>query len=402
MRPTSVFSKVCAFLLASLLIASCTFPATTSEDFQLYFGRPQDGDVIMLGESFQLLANGLSTAGEVSRVLYFVDGRVVAEAPNTAGTTIVTSYTWTPAAAGQYTLQLAAQRGSQYAYSEVLRVCVLPFQIAPGHPFDIYAHGYQGDCQLPERSAAARPGTPTVTLANANPASLTYVPFFYETCPEQTRFVDFQLNLDDPNDDIVFAAIAINIAPAQAGRINAETTLAMTRLEHVPAPAKIYIGYLDLRIFLARSLTNPETSLGLDGELRWTARAFGRDGEILLEEGPFSIPAVPVSCDGTLATPAALPVEPALTGLPEITVTLETLPQPTFTPQLTATPASARDCPPGTYYSEITQKCYQVAIPTATLKPNQPEEQNSCSQYDSYNACVAAGCSYNLNTKTCE
>lgn len=402
MRPTSVFPKVCAFLLASLLIASCTFPATTSEDFQLYFGRPQDGDVIMLGESFQLLANGLSTAGEVSRVLYFVDGRVVAEAPNTAGTTIVTSYTWTPAAAGQYTLQLAAQRGSQYAYSEVLRVCVLPFQIAPGHPFDIYAHGHQGDCQLPERSAAARPGVPAVTLANANPASLTYVPFFYETCPEQTRFVDFQFNLDDPNDDIVFAAIAINIAPAQAGRINAETTLAMTRLEHVPAPAKTYIGYLDLHIFLARSLTNPETSLGLDGELRWTARAFGRDGEILLEEGPFSIPAVPVPCDATLATPAALPVEPALTGLPEITVTLETLPQPTFTPQLTATPASARDCPPGTYYSEITQKCYQVAIPTATLKPNQPEEQNSCSQYDSYNACVAAGCSYNLNTKTCE
>lgn len=399
MQPTRTFSKVCAFLLASLLIASCTFPTTTSDDFQLHFGRPQDGDVIMLGESFQLLANGLSTAGDVSRVLYFVDGRVVAEAPNTAGTTIVTSYTWTPPDAGQYTLQLAAQRGSQYAYSEVLRVCVLPFQIAPGHPFDIYAHGYQGDCQLPERSAAARPGTPAISLANANPARLTYVPFFYETCSEQTRFVDFQLNLDDPNDDIVFAAISVAIDPALGGRINAETTLAMTRLEHVPAPAKIYIGTLDLHIFLVRSLTNPETSLGLDGELRWTARAFGRDGEILLEEGPFSIPVVPVLCDGTSTAPL---VEPALTVFPEIAVTLETLPQPTFTPQLTATPASARDCPSGTYYSEITQKCYQIAIPTATLKANRPGEQNSCSQYDSYNACVAAGCSYNFNTKTCE
>lgn len=390
----SFIHQTCIFLIG-IVITACTMPTTTAEDIEVRFGRPRSGDVIMVGESFNLLANGASSGGAVSRVLFFANGILVGEAPNLAGETIVAQYEWTPEEPGQYTLQFSAQRGSQYHYSETINVCVLPFQIAPGHPIDIYAHGYDGDCVIPTRSASTLPGDPTTTTVSASPDPLTYVPLYYEYCESQTRFVNFKFYIDDPADEVVFTVIDIRMDPAFFGRISGETTLALTRIATVPPSTKQFAGSMDLHIFLTRSFAVPETGEGMSGNLIWRARAFNREGEIVLEEGPFTIPVTPVTCEATiLATSTSTPT-----------------PTPTFTsePQFTATPASALDCPSGTYYSDVTQKCYPIALPTATKKGNNDNNDSggggnviTCSQYDSASTCQAVGCSYNYTTKTCE
>lgn len=378
------------FIIFLIALTSCTFPASASDTLQVYVARPVSGDVIMLGERFDFLANGLSTAGDVSRVLFFANGSLVGEADNAAGETISTSVRWEPPAVGEYQLQVAAQRGSEYFYSETVTVCVLPFQIAPGHPTDIYAHGFEGECVIPARSPAAVAGSPEATTASASPNPLTYIPGYFESCREMTRFVNFKFYIDDPNDDVVFTSIAINLAQALMGRISGEATLALTRVGDEAPHTKLYAGRLDLHTYLERSFVDPASGEALPGDLIWSARAFGRDGSIVLEEGPFVIPVTPVGCDNLPLAPAAIE-----TLLPE--------PLVTFEPQPTATPATAADCPPGTYFSDITNKCYQVALPTATPKENPSGgSQNTCSQYDSANACISAGCTYDYDSKSCK
>jgi hypothetical protein len=255
----------------------------------------------MVGESFDLLANGSSATGGVSRVLFFANGVLIGEAENRASDSIVASHRWTPTEAGQYTLQFAAQHGSEYIYSSTINVCVLPFQIAPGHPTDIYAHGYEGDCVIPERAASILSGEPTTETASASPNPLTYVPtIYYDSCRDETRFVNFKFYINDPGDDIVFASIAINMNPAYFGRISGEATLALTNIGTGTPSTKMFAGGMDVHIFLERSFSIPETGEGESGELIWSARGFNRSGEILLEEGPFIIPVTPINCDGTL------------------------------------------------------------------------------------------------------
>ena len=83
------------------------------------------------------------------------------------------------------------------------------------------------------------------------------------------------------------------------GRISGETTLALTHIGDSPPNTKLFTGGIDMHIFLERSLSDLETGEGLSGNLSLTARAFGRDGSIIIEEGPFTIPVTPVSCEGT-------------------------------------------------------------------------------------------------------
>jgi hypothetical protein len=321
-------------LLISLLLGGCVFPETISDDIEVHFGRPAGGDVIMLGESMQLLANGESTAGDVSRVQFYVNGAQVGDRPNAYGAQIVVEMTWTPPAAGEYTLQLAAQRGREHAYSAPVKVCVLPFQIAPGHPVDIYAHGYDGDCSIPDRAASAIPGSPSLNRTSPSASSLTYVPNFFDTCPDQTRILQFKIYIDDPHDDVVFAAISLVVSPAFFGRISSEATLALTHLSGVAPNTKLFFGGMDVHIWLARSLTDPATGEGMDGTLNWTVRGFGRDGSTLINEGPFGIPVTPVNCDGSAAALAAP----------------------------TSTPASALDCPSGTYFAPVTNRCIAIQM----------------------------------------
>ncbi len=65
------------------------------------------------------------------------------------------------------------------------------------------------------------------------------------------------------------------------------------------------------------------------------------------------------------------------------------------TPAFTSTPASARDCPSGTFFAEQTHKCIPVQI--ETVKPG----HGGCSQYDNASACTSNGCSWDKPSSTC-
>ena len=452
MKLSKVIFHIGFVLVFGLSVGGCTFPVTESDDFDIHFVRPGNGDVIMVGESFQLAARGSSTAGEVSRILYFANGVLIGEElDRIAGTNILADHMWTPTEPGQYTLQLAAQRGSEYAYSSTVNVCVLPFQIAPGHPFDIYAHGYEGDCVIPERASSVLSGEPTTETASASPDPLTYVPTIYyeDSCGDETRFVNFKFYVNDPSDDIVFAAIAISMNPAYFGRISGETTLALTNIGTRAPNTKMFAGGMNLHIFLERSFSIPETGEGESGELEWSARGFSRSGEILLEAGPFIIPVTPVSCDGSL------PIIPIVT-FPVPTFASEAQLIPTFSiPSIPSIFTLSRDAVcragPSLDYKIAEYLSNGVKVPVqarsadsiwlVVLLPNgvrcwvssqlgtldgdpnllpvedappiiatatqseqgQPNETSVvCSQYTTDNSCNAAGCSYNYVTKTCE
>jgi hypothetical protein len=365
----------------AFLAAACTFPVTTSDDIEVHIARPASGDVIMLGESVQFLANGSSSDGDVRRVLFFANGSLVGDEPNAHDEIIVSEIIWTPPAAGEYTLQVAAQRDSEYIYSSTVELCVLPFQIAPGHPVDIYAHGYEGECTIPPRSSSAGTGSPSMRTSVA-PTSLTYVPSFYSDCPGETRMMDFKVYVDDPHDDVVFVAIAIQIEPGFASRINSETTVVLTHTVGEAPGTKGFFGQFDVHIFLARSLISRSTGEAVSGELRWTARAFGRDGSILLEHGPQGIPVSPLNCDGTsVLTSASAPILIESTG--------------------TATPRSAADCPAGTYYAETTSKCIPIQISTEKPSGDHDGGGSGCSSFGSKDSCTAAGCSWDFNSSSC-
>lgn len=323
MNLSKVLFHIVFIFLIGLSVGGCTFPVTESDDIEVIFVRPGNGTVIMLGESFDLLANGNSTAGEVSRVLFFANGSVVGEDTNSAGENIVVDFIWTPPATGQYTLQIAAQRGSEYFYSSTINVCVLPFQVAPGRTRDTYVQGYEGDCVIPERSGFPVFGTPVTTVVSASPQQLTYLPGNeWDECFDQTRSLSFKFYLDDPNDDVVFASITMKVEPAFYGRLNSESAIALNQVGDTGS--KQFVGRTDnLQIYFWRSLTTSyPDSVGVNGELFWTARAFGRDGEILIEEGPFVIPVTPVLCDGTLlSTPTSTAALSATTVEPTFTAT---------------------------------------------------------------------------------
>ncbi len=64
-------------------------------------------------------------------------------------------------------------------------------------------------------------------------------------------------------------------------------------------------------------------------------------------------------------------------------------------PTFTSTPASARDCPAGTFFAETTHQCIPVQI--VTPKPG----HGGCSQYDNASACTSNGCSWDKPSSTC-
>ncbi len=85
-------------------------------------------------------------------------------------------------------------------------------------------------------------------------------------------------------------------------------------------------------MFTEQKDPNPEDSYKIiNEEIIVELLLFGSDGILISEEGPFNI-------------------FPTLYGAP------------TPTAIATATPASALDCPPGTYFAEVTNRCIPIAI----------------------------------------
>lgn len=390
-------------LIVGTLMGACTFPVTTNAEWTINFGLSGgEGYVIPLGETVSLSSNGTSSAGSVSRVLFWEDGRLIGSSRNTqSGDSFSARIDWTPTRTGEITLQAAVQRGSTFGYSETITVCVLPFERGPGlHP-EIALVRYDGDCTIPERSSTATSGILSMS-ASASPDNLSYVAIetdYEETLCTHTSPLTFNATVTDAPDDVVLVTVTFEIAPSFGGHINSEYTLILNHIGDEAPSIKLYSMTYDAYIHLRWSLQSPPPlAISGPGEITWTARAFGRDGETLLEDGPHAIPVNPVNCDGTPYEMAASTAEP----LPTSTPTLIPIPTPTLI-QVTFTPASQLDCPPAHYYSDITHKCYAVAIPTATPKNGGDDNSGpNCSQYTSQNACVAAGCTYNMNKKSCE
>ncbi len=67
---------------------------------------------------------------------------------------------------------------------------------------------------------------------------------------------------------------------------------------------------------------------------------------------------------------------------------------PTATP--TATPGSEADCPPGTYFAPVTNRCILIAISTPR------EGGGGCGQFTSEVACQANGCDWYGTTGPCQ
>jgi hypothetical protein len=65
-------------------------------------------------------------------------------------------------------------------------------------------------------------------------------------------------------------------------------------------------------------------------------------------------------------------------------------------PNLTATPASAKDCPSGTFFADQTHRCIPIQI-----LPTKPGHGGGCSQYGDPSSCTSNGCSWDKPSSTC-
>lgn len=180
-------------LLAGIFVGACTFPATVSDDFSVEIGYVTNGAVIPLGEPVYVRGDATSTAGNISRLLFFANRSVFWEHENhyidIRGDILNTIATWIPAETGEVTLQVAAQRTGGYGYSEVITVCVLPFERADWFVTGSFSPEtiliqYEGDCTIPERSSSV-PG-PLSMVVTANPDHISFVPLEQESATRLT------------------------------------------------------------------------------------------------------------------------------------------------------------------------------------------------------------------------
>jgi hypothetical protein len=87
-------------------------------------------------------------------------------------------------------------------------------------------------------------------------------------------------------------------------------------------------------------------STGGSGNFIWTATVVDNSGRVLAKTGVMEIPFAPFPCP-----------TPMVSALP-----------PLILVPSTSTPASAADCPSGTYYADMTHRCIAIATPTATKR----------------------------------
>lgn len=404
MKNNKIIRLHSSLVFAALLLGACTFPVTMSDDFTVEISGPTNGMIVPLGEPVYVRSTATSTTGNIIRLLFFDNGTHIffeyenpswSPRPETANTIA----TWIPEEIGETTLQVAAQRrgAGGYGYSDIITVCVLPFSL-DGRFHDLAFTNslspetvliqYDGDCIIPEPSSPT-PG-PLDMEATATPESISFVPTeinTLESCASPTP-ITFEVRLSDTRDEVAIVTVSVLILPSIGtsnvdGWMTDQQTLILNHTgdDFSTSPrTKIYSMTYDFYSNVAASTQNVLTDISSGAELTWMARAFNRDGETLLQEGYFTIPANAVTCEGSpylMTTSAPLIIAP--TG--------------------TATPASALDCPPGTYFSDTTNKCIAIQIPP-TKKPG--GDGISCSDHGSKDSCSSAGCSWNANLNKCQ
>lgn len=344
MKKIQVLSRFIVWISISALIWSCTFPVTTSDDFSVEIGGPTNGLIIPLGEPVYVRGNATSTAGDILRLLFFDNGtHIFSEYENPSWNirpqTANTIATWIPNEIGEIPLQVAAQRRSGYGYSDIITVCVLPFERDVRFVDNNFATvlspetvlvQYDGDCTIPEPASS---GTGPLSMeATASPENISFVPLEIDSATSCALPIPitFEVRLNDPRDEVAIVTVSAKVNPS-VGNSNTESwmtdqqTLILNHTGDDPATnTKIFSKTYDFYRNIAVTSQNMLTGVTSSAELTWAADAFSRDGETLLEEGFFSIPLIPVNCDGSeLIAPIStlivdIPPETIITPVPLI------------------------------------------------------------------------------------
>lgn len=335
-------------LVAGFFLSQCILPARGTEDYFANVIRPPSGAVYALGSTVGINGGfsdfGLGAVERTTHAIVLANGAMVGDYTATYDTDVGYGFgvDWTPEEAGEYYLQVFASRPGAWAMSEAVRVCVFDF------PPDFWMYGYEGECSLPDRSAEARPGHLTFS-AYSVPDSLNYY-FPPDLEPDGSRAytgvgpdgcgdpsIVFIANASDPNDDIVFAKADIEFTSSRPGATGGSFSLTLNRLGGTLLETKVFGNTYTPELFGGGGFFYP-ISRDETYEVRWTAHAIGRSGEILASDGPHVIPVDP--CYGGEMVP--------------LDITLP--PPPTLEP-------SEENCPPGTYYAPATNRCIEIQIP---------------------------------------
>jgi hypothetical protein len=355
-------------LLVPLLLGACTFPTTTTSilDGEIYL--PANNAVVVLGSPTTIYGYGASTRWPVTQLLYYDNGMGLGAAADFATyppdppaiSDVEGDIQWTPTQVGWNYLQMQIIAGGHAAITAPVRVCVVDFTTDPGWygtGTPSWSYGYEGPCPIPDRDASAVPG-PVTMSASATPDHLVYDAGWPSapTCPGlPLSSVLFQVIVNDPPEDVAFVAVQYSISSWTHTQ-----SLILTQTGSLAPSTRLFSG------------TTEALPRGTDLTVTWTGIAYGRDGSTLLTDGPHTIPAdpcVPVPLSAPFTPPAAT---------------------------LTATPASARDCPPGTFFAEQTHRCIPVQI-----LPTKPGHGGGCSQYTNPSSCTSNGCSWDKPSSTC-
>ena len=324
MRNLKYYESLIVLIITSFAVTTCTLPVRSLPDFNIQIGDPPSGAVVPLAplEIWADAAN--NSSNEVTRIAFYANGIWIGSLttlehpsptyPHAASGRVM----WTPPAEGEYLLQAQADRRGAVVFSNPVRICVVDFIVDSGYDF---SYGYEGPCPIPDRDASARPGAITLA-AEATPDSLMYdpaAPPAPRSCPALARAsISFQATLVDPPEDVAFVIVSYSMTRPDTSYPE-DRTLVLTQTASYAGSTRIYTGSTDNN--LVASLRYNYGDVG--GDVIWTAKAFGRDGAVLLTDGPYTIPALPCT-----PVPLSAPFSPS-----------------------TATPASALDCPAGTYFA---------------------------------------------------
>lgn len=336
-------------IFLSIMLGACTLDVTTRSDLAINISYPEDGAVMPLGP-VEIYAGVTSydSSRTVTRISFFQNavsiGRdtILEVSGEPSFRDYLGNIRWNPPEPGEYLLQAMVERPR--VSSDPVRICVIDFQIsAPSLDYPYPPTGYEGPCPIPARDEFATPGEQSLN-AIASPGRILYAPDGITDCPAAGT-LSFEATLLDPPQDVAFILADYSVAGTLSGSHPGETfgrTIVLNYVRTSTTGMKFFAGST------AYSLNNrlAEFYGSEPGEITWTVRAIGRNGATLLSVGPSTIPVEPCAPSGVI---------PPL---------LET---PTETPTLTATPASDKDCPPGTYFAPATNRCIPIQI--VTTKP---------------------------------
>jgi hypothetical protein len=169
------------------------------------------------------------------------------------------------------------------------------------------------------------------------------LPYFAPGCTNsvdggalEDTIVHFSALVGDPSGRVVFVTIHMS-SSGMGGSFN--DTLVLNQSAGGRTGTRTFSGdTVELNADLVSAL------VGRPGSLSWQSHAFDGHGVI-----------VAMDSHSMLVGPCAPPIFPDTLGVPTPTEGIISLAP-------TATPASAQDCPPGTYFAQATHRCIAVQV----------------------------------------